>query len=304
VKPLLPSWRPGSTRNHLVEFLDRVDDIPPRERVAVFDNDGTLWCEKPDYIQAEFLLAELRRVVAVEPAVAEREEYRALLEGDRTALGELGLERVVMALVDLHTGLRPDQFDDRVTTFVREFRHFDRRVPMRQLRFQPMLELIAELRTRGFDVYLVSGGGAEFLRVLSEDFYGVKPEGVVGSQIDYDLVRGTDGTVHLRRSGSLIGAGANEGPTKPTNIQRVLGRRPCVAGGNSAGDAEMLQYAAGYDGPSLSLLVNHDDGQREYAYASVAGTFDTAETILETAARLDWVVASIRDDWSTVFVGS
>jgi phosphoserine phosphatase len=304
VKPLLPSWRPGSTRNHLVEFLDRVDDIPPRERVAVFDNDGTLWCEKPDYIQAEFLLAELRRVVAVEPAVAEREEYRALLEGDRTALGELGLERVVMALVDLHTGLRPDQFDDRVTTFVREFRHFDRGVPMRQLRFQPMLELIAELRTRGFDVYLVSGGGAEFLRVLSEDFYGVKPEGVVGTQIDYDLVRGTDGTVHLRRSGSLIGAGANEGPTKPTNIQRVLGRRPCVAGGNSAGDAEMLQYAAGYDGPSLSLLVNHDDGQREYAYASVAGTFDTAETILETAARLDWVVASIRDDWSTVFVDS
>ncbi len=304
MKPLLPSWRPGSTRNHLVEFLDRVDDIPPRERVAVFDNDGTLWCEKPDYIQAEFLLAELRRVVAVEPAVAEREEYRALLEGDRTALGELGLERVVMALVDLHTGLRPDQFDDRVTTFVREFRHFDRGVPMRQLRFQPMLELIAELRTRGFDVYLVSGGGAEFLRVLSEDFYGVKPEGVVGTQIDYDLVRGTDGTVHLRRSGSLIGAGANEGPTKPTNIQRVLGRRPCVAGGNSAGDAEMLQYAAGYDGPSLSLLVNHDDGQREYAYASVAGTFDTAETILETAARLDWVVASIRDDWSTVFVGS
>lgn len=304
MKPLLPSWRPGSTRNHLVEFLDRVDDIPPRERVAVFDNDGTLWCEKPDYIQAEFLLAELRRVVAVEPAVAEREEYRALLEGDRTALGELGLERVVMALVDLHTGLRPDQFDDRVTTFVREFRHFDRGVPMRQLRFQPMLELIAELRTRGFDVYLVSGGGAEFLRVLSEDFYGVKPEGVVGTQIDYDLVRGSDGTVHLRRSGSLIGAGANEGPTKPTNIQRVLGRRPCVAGGNSAGDAEMLQYAAGYDGPSLSLLVNHDDGQREYAYASVAGTFDTAETILETAARLDWVVASIRDDWSTVFVGS
>ena len=301
---LLPSWRPGSTREHLVEFLHRVEDIPPPERVAVFDNDGTLWCEKPNYIQAEFLLAELRHVVAVEPAVAEREEYRALLDGDRAALADLGLERVVMALVDLHTGMRPDEFDDRVTAFVRQFRHADRRVPMRQLRFRPMLELIDELRARGFDVYLVSGGGAEFIRVLSDDFYGVKPEGVVGTQIDYDVVRGADGTVHLTRSGDLIGAGVNEGPTKPTSIQRVLGRRPCVAGGNSAGDAEMLQYAAGYDGPSLSLLVDHDDGQREYAYAGVAGTFEATETILETAARLDWVVASIRDDWATVFVDS
>ncbi len=300
---ILPSWRAGATRDAIVAFLDQVEQIPPSERVAVFDNDGTMWCEKPNYTQAEFLFAELQRAVADDPAVAEREEFAALLAGDHEALGEMGLVRVVMALVDLHTGWTPDAYDDRVRAFFDEFRHPERDVPLRQQRYQPMLELMDELRSRGFDFYLVTAGGAEFVRVISEDFYGVKPEGVVGSQIDYDLVR-DDGTVHLARSKDLIGAGANEGPTKPSNIQRVLGRRPCVAGGNSAGDAEMLQYAQSYDGPSLSLLVNHDDEEREYSYASVAGTFDTDETILETAARLGWVVASIKDDWSTVYADS
>ncbi len=298
---VLPSWREGATRTKILQFLDRVDEIPPADRVAVFDNDGTMWCEKPNYTQAEFLLSELQRAVADDPALAEREEYRAVLDGDRAALADMGLARVVMALVDLHTGLTPDEYRRRAVAFADEFRHPDRGVPMRGLRYQPMLELFDELRARGFDVYLVSAGGAEFVRVISDDFYGVKPEGVVGSQIDYDLVRDDDGSVHLIRSRNLIGTGPNEGPTKPSNIQRVLGRRPCVAGGNSAGDAEMLQYAAGFDGPSLSLLVDHDDAEREYSYASVAGTFDTDETILETAARLGWVVASIKDDWTTVF---
>ncbi len=300
---ILPSWRAGATRDAIMAFLDQVEQIPPSERVAVFDNDGTMWCEKPNYTQAEFLFAELQRAVADDPAVAEREEFAALLAGDHEALGEMGLVRVVMALVDLHTGWTPDAYEDRVRAFFDEFRHPERDVPLRQQRYKPMLELMDELRSRGFDFYLVTAGGAEFVRVISEDFYGVKPEGVVGSQIDYDLVR-DDGTVHLARSKDLIGAGANEGPTKPSNIQRVLGRRPCVAGGNSAGDAEMLQYAQSYDGPSLSLLVNHDDEEREYSYASVAGTFDTDETILETAARLGWIVASIKDDWSTVYADS
>ncbi|MDH3707165.1 MAG: haloacid dehalogenase-like hydrolase [Acidimicrobiia bacterium] len=299
----LPSWREGATRTALVEFFDRIDEIPRRDRVAVFDNDGTMWCEKPSYTQADFLVHELRLAVTRDPAVGERDEYRAVLEGDRAALAEMGLVRVVMALIELHTAITPEDFDERVRTFFAEARHPDRGMPYRHQRYQPMLELIAELRSHGFDVYIVSAGGAEFVRAISDDFYGVKPEGVVGSQIDYDLVR-DDGTVHLIRTAQLVGVEANEGEAKPANIQRVLGRRPVVAGGNSAGDAEMLQYAMSYDGPSLALLVDHDDAEREYAYASTAGTFEAGESILDTAARLGWVVASIKDDWETVFADS
>ncbi|MEM8621344.1 MAG: HAD family hydrolase [Actinomycetota bacterium] len=297
---LLPSWRNGPTKARIIAFLDQVHEIPADERVAVFDNDGTLWCEKPNYIQAEFLMSELRSAVAADPAVADREEYRVLLDGDLAALAEIGLARAAMALVDLHTGLTPEAYARRATMFVDEFRHPERRVPIRQLRYQPMLELISELRSREFDVYLVSAGGTEFMRSVSDDFYGVKPEGVVGSEIDYDLVR-VDDAVHLVRTDKVVGARANEGADKPSNIQRALGRRPCVAAGNSAGDADMLRYAAGHHGPSLTLLVDHDDVAREYAYASLAGTFEASESILDTAALAGWVVVSIRDDWDVVF---
>ena len=300
IDSVLPSWRAGLTRTAIVDFLDRVDVIPPTERVAVFDNDGTLWCEKPRYPQLVFMVGELRRAVEAEPSLGDREEYRAILSGDREALAGLGLERVVFSLVDLHRGWTPEEFSARVAEFFADYRHPDRGVPVRGLRYQPMLELIDELRGRGFDVYLVTAGGAEFVRVVSQDFYGVKPEGVVGSQIDYELARDESGALRLRRTSSVIG-GTNEGPVKPGSLQRLLGRRPVVAAGNSAGDSEMLEYAQTYDGPSLALLVDHDDPVREYAYESRAETFETSETILETAARLGWVVASIKNDWATVF---
>ena len=301
---LLPSWREGATRSAILAFLDRVEEIPLDERVAVFDNDGTMWCEKPDYPQLEFLLGELKAAVAADPSLGDKPEFHATLSGDRAALGELGLERVAFALVDLHTGLTPEEFNARVARFFAEARHPDRGVPYRQQRYQPMLELMEELRSRGFDFYIVSAGGAEFVRVISDDFYGVKPEGAVGSQIDYEIDRLDDGTLRLVRTGKLVASGPNEGPGKPPNIQRILGRRPVVAGGNSAGDAEMLEFAMSYDGPSLALLVDHDDAEREYAYESKAGTFETDETILETAARLGWIVASIKNDWATVFADS
>lgn len=298
---VLPSWREGPTRSAILAFLDQVDGIPPAERVAVFDNDGTMMCEKPNYAQLEFMLDELRHAIAADPSLADREEFHALITGDRAAQAELGLERVAGALVSLFEGLTPEEFDVRVSRFFAEARHPERGVPIRQMRYRPMLELIDELRSREFDVYVVTGGGAEFVRMISPDFYGVKPEGVVGSQIDYQLDRDDDGSVRLLRTGHLIGAGANEGPAKPPNIQRILGRRPVVAGGNSAGDAEMLDYATSSDGPSLALLVNHDYADREYAYASEAASFASDESILETAARRGWTVASMRDDWSTVF---
>jgi hypothetical protein len=303
-RPILPSWREGSARSAILAFLDRSDVIPPVQRVAVFDNDGTLMCEKPNYVQLEFMLGELRQAIAADPSLADRDEFHALIAGDRTAQAEMGLERVAGALVSLFEGLTPEAFDARVSRFFAEARHPERIVPFRRTRYQPMLELIDELRSRDFDVYLVTGGGAEFVRTISKEFYGVRPEGVVGSQIDYQLDGDGQGTVRLLRTSHLVGAGPNEGPAKPPNIQRILGRRPVVAGGNSAGDAEMLDYATSTDGPSLALLVHHDDADREYAYASEAATFATDESILETAARSGWTVASMRDDWSTVFADS
>jgi phosphoserine phosphatase len=300
-RELLPSWREGATREAILSFFGKIDEIPPAERVAVFDNDGTMWAEKPNYTQLEFYLLELQKALAVDPALAQDAVFQAVLDGDHGALGKLGLERVATAFLDLFAGLTPEEFSAKVESFFAGQRHPERGVHYRDTRYQPMLELMAELRSRGFDFYVVSAGGAEFVRVIGEDFYGVKPEGVVGSQIDYRVSRTDEGALQLVRANHLVFSGPNEGPGKPPNIQRILGRRPSVAGGNSAGDAEMLEYAKAYDGPSLALLVNHDDGEREYAYESVAGTFAADEKITDTAARLGWTVISIKNDWSTVF---
>ena len=298
---LLTIWRPGSTRDAIVEFLDRVDEIPPNERVAVFDNDGTLWSEKPNYTQLEFFLGELRAAAADNPEVADRPEYRAVLDGDRAAMASYGLEGLSVAMLDLFAGMRPEVFAARVEEFFATRVHPVRGVPYLHTRYVPMLDLISALRAHGFDCYVVSAGGAEFVRVISDEFYGVKPEGVVGSQIDYEFIRDEAGAAQLVRTNAVVSSGPNEGPEKPPNIQRILGRRPCVAGGNSAGDAEMLEYAMAYDGPSLALLVNHDDEEREYAYESVAGTFASDENIVDVGRRLGWTIASIRNDWETVF---
>jgi phosphoglycolate phosphatase-like HAD superfamily hydrolase len=299
--PVLPSWREGATRSAILEFLDQVDEIPPDDRVAVFDNDGTMWAEKPNYTQLEFILLELKNAVATDPGLSDRPEYRAILDRDRHTLAELGLEQIATSILDLFAGLTPEQFSSKVASFFAEKVHPERGVHYRQTRYQPMLELMEELRKRGFDFYIVSAGGAEFVRVIGEDFYGVKPEGVVGSQIDYEFSRDSEGIARLLRANRLVASGPNEGEGKPPNIQRILGRHPSVAGGNSPGDAEMLDYAMAYDGPSLAILVNHDDDEREYAYESVAGTFAAGETIIDTAERMGWTVVSMRDDWETVY---
>ena len=300
----LPSWRDGATRDVIMSFFDRVDEIPPNERVAVFDNDGTMWSEKPDYTQIEFWLLELHHTIAENPDLAEMPEFAAVLGGDKVAMQELGLESLATAFLDLFVGITPQEFDARVANFFAGQAHPERGVHYRQTRYQPMLELMDELRKRGFDFYIVSAGGAEFVRVIGEDFYGVAPEGVVGSQIDYEFTRDDEGKPKLVRTNHLVASGPNEGEAKVPNIQRILGRAQSVAGGNSPGDAQMLEWAMAYDGPSLALLVSHDDAEREYDYTSVAGTFAADETIIDAATRLGWTVVSIKHDWSTVFADS
>ena len=298
--PVLPSWRPGPTRDAVVDFLDAAGDIPLEQRLAVFDNDGTLWCEKPHYTQLAFFVWELRHAVVSRPELRGVPEYSALLDGDAAALAGFGLGRVAIALVSLFEGLEPERFEQRVQTFFAETRHPDSGLRYEEMIYQPMLELLAALEQRGFTNCIVTGGGTEFLRAVSQRVYGVPQERVVGTLVTYDIDR-RDGRPVLVRRAEAQGA-VNEGDAKISNIQVALGRRPALAGGNSPGDAAMLDYVASGDGPSLALLVNHDDPDREYAYESVAGTFTADESVRDTAARLGWTQVSMRDDWSTVFL--
>lgn len=292
---LLPSWRPGPTRDALLEFLDAAQAVPRADRVAYFDNDGTLWCERPAYVQVEFFLSALRRRTADDPSLGERAEFAAVLSGDQERVGELGLARIALALTGLFEGFTPEAFAAEVQAFMATATHPVLGRPLSATVYQPMLELIGELRRRDFTVGIVTGGGTEFVRAVSEDLYGVPAELVVGTLIAYDFARSG-----LRRTGRLLGD-ANEGPAKVTNIQTQLGRRPILAAGNSSGDREMLEWAVAAGRPSLALLVDHDDAKREYAYAGKAETLAEAEPITQTASRAGWTVVSMANDWETVF---
>ena len=286
----LPSWQPGATREAIEVFLDSAEMLPEERRVAVFDVDGTLWCERPHNPQLEFLVAELRGAVAGRPELAGRAEYRAVLEWDRAAIARLGAVNVMLALNELHAGLTPEEFDARVLTWFGATFHPDKGVPWSQTRYRPMLELIAELRARHFSVYLATGIGTEFVRVVSQRFFGVSPEGVAGAQVGYELDHGL-GVPRMLRTREIVGD-PNEGAAKVTNIARSLGRRPIFAAGSNIGDAEVLEYTAAAEGPSLALFVQHDDAQREYAYAG------------GVTAGEGWAMASMKGDWSTIFADS
>jgi phosphoserine phosphatase len=294
----LPSWRPGPTRDALLQLVDRAQDLPPEHRTAVFDNDGTLWCEKPAYIQLSFFLAELASAIEADAALADRVEYAALLGGDQATIDQLGLPRIALALAELFDGWAPDRFADHAATFVRTGTHPTLHCPFAEVVYQPMLELLGLLREAGFATFIVSGGGTEFVRAVSQELYGVPPEGVVGTLIGYDATR-EDGTPVVRRTASIHGD-ANEGMAKVLHIQQHLGRPPLFAAGNTAGDREMLEWAAGRPG-GMGLLIHHDDADREFAYPGEAGTFTAGEAIVDTARSVGWTVASMRDDWARIF---
>jgi phosphoserine phosphatase len=296
---ILPSWRPGATRDAVLGFLEQSQDLPRSERVACFDNDGTLWVERPNYVQLEFFLDALARRVGTNPEVAERPEYAALINRDMAAIGELGLPRIGLALTELFEGMHPDRFTRLVRDFAATAQHPSLGRLLKAAVYQPMLELIDELRKRGFTVSVVTGGGTEFVRAVSEELYDVPPELVVGTLIEYDAVQDDD-KPSLRRSARIVG-GANEGAIKVVNIQTQLGRRPVLGVGNTDGDREMLEWANTGDGPGLALLLDHDDAEREFSYSGHSASLGESEPILTTAERLRWTVISMARDWEQVF---
>lgn len=293
----LPSWQDGEARTALLDLLARVAEVPPDRRVAVLDNDGTLWTERPSYVQQDFLVAELHRRAGADPGLRDREEYAAVLDGDMAAVEEMGRLRVAGALVELGSGTSPEDYERRVRDFFDTATHPTGR-SYRAVVYRPMVELLGALRRAGITPVIVSGGGVEFVRAVSSDLYGIPPWHVLGSTVTYE-VADVDGVPTLVRTGSLFGD-VNEGDAKVANIRLHLGTRPVLAAGNSAGDARMLDYVQGADGDGLALLVHHDDDEREEAYESVAASFD-AEPVLDTAAHRGWTVASMRDDWRHVF---
>jgi phosphoserine phosphatase len=302
----LPSWNDSAATAAILDFVARVtaesgpDFVSSSDRIAVIDNDGTLWCERPVYVQALFILGRLHEQAAADPEFARRPVVRALLAGDLGAAHAAGAPEMTDVLLSTHAGLTVEEFAAVAAGWLATAQHPRFARPFADLVYAPMLELIALLRNAGFDVFVVTGGGVEFVRAASERLYGVGPDNVIGSAVQVGFER-RDGRVVLVRQAKLVGS-PNEGEPKALNIQAHIGRRPNFAAGNSAGDREMLEYATTGEHPSLAIVIDHDDEEREYAYAGKALADPDAEAIVDTAMRHGWTVVSMRDDWSRVFV--
>lgn len=300
----LPSWREGAARSAILEFVDRVtrrgpDHVLPTARVAVFDNDGTLWCERPAYAQALFIIDRLRELSRERPDIASGPAGRALLEGDLERALRHGLDVVSTLLLEAHAGLTVDAFAAHAERWLETAVHPRFGVPFPRLVYAPMLEVIDLLRAHDFRVFVVTGGGVEFVRATSEATYGIPPDDVVGTAVRLELERRA-GKVELVRQAAFLGS-PNEGAPKPINIQGHVGRRPILAAGNSAGDLEMLEYAHTGALPALCLVIDHDDAEREYAYQGVSVTDPSAPPIAAAALEHGWTVVSMRRDWERVF---
>jgi phosphoglycolate phosphatase-like HAD superfamily hydrolase len=301
----LPSWNDGPARQAIVDFVTRVTDesgpdfVPPAERIATFDNDGTLWCEQPVYVQAVFALDRARVLAARDPSLAEKPAFRAILNRDRDAMARLGEREIGELVAATHAGMTPEAFVEIARDWLATAEHPRFHRPYTRCVYQPQLELLNYLRANGFKTFLVTGGGVDFVRAFAEPVYGIPPERTVGSSTKTRFEIGADGDdARLIKLPELNSIDDKDG--KPININLQIGRRPILAFGNSDGDLAMLQYTAAGKGPRLMLLVHHDDPDREYAYGreSRVGRLDKA---LDEADRRGWLVVSMKRDWKTVF---
>jgi phosphoglycolate phosphatase-like HAD superfamily hydrolase len=296
---MLDNWNDGPAKTAVIDFVDRVvAEVEPAARVAVFDNDGTLWCEKPMYIQLDFLIRRFAQQAADDPSLGERQPYKAAAEGDLRWFGEAvtkhyqgddsDVKPLIAAVLSAHEAITVDEHAGRVHAFFRDAVHPMLGRPYRLCGYRPMIELLRYLEANGFTNYIVSGGGRDFMRPITSALYGIPPERVVGSSVGLTY---RDANLFTTAQPEFL----DDGPMKPVRLWSRIGRRPIFAAGNSNGDIQMLEYANTGTGPSLSMLVLHDDAEREFDY--IAG----AEQALSDAATHGWIVASIKRDWASVF---
>jgi phosphoserine phosphatase len=299
----LPSWNEGPVKRSILEFVAAVtteggpDFVPVAERVATFDNDGTLWSEQPAYFQLAFAVARLRAQAPEHPEWRENPIFKGALDGDfRPALAGTVRDRLELVAAS-HAGMTSEEFDGMVRDWLATARHprFDR--PYTDLVYQPMLELLAFLRASGFKTYIVSGGGAEFMRQFAWKVYGVPPEQVVGSTIKVKYTERVGEPVLVRLPEVEF---IDDRAGKPVGIHRAIGRRPIAAFGNSDGDYEMLRWATSGKGRSLGLIVHHTDAVREWAYDRTSSVGRLAKA-LDEAPKRGWVVTDMRLDWKVVY---
>lgn len=298
----LSSWRDGAAKRAILEFVERSAFVPAEERVAVFDNDGTLWCEKPMPIQLDFILRRLVEMAEGQPELRERQPWKAAYERDYSWLGALmaehyagddgNVEILAAGILAAYDGMSVDEFDLQSETFLRSAQHPTLERGYLECAYAPMVELLEHLKANGFANYIVSGGGRDFMRPVTQEMYGVPRERVIGSAPRFAYTNDDSG-------GTITHKGApdylDDGAEKPIRIWSRTGRRPLLAAGNSNGDVPMLDFTQHADKPTMRLLVRHDDGDREFDYTS------GAEQALDRAEKMDWTVVSVKNDWTTVF---
>ena len=299
----LSLWNDGAAKQAIERFVGDVTReggpryVPPPQRVAVFDNDGTLWCEQPLYVQGAFINDRVRALAATDPALRKVPAIGAVLDGDPKALAATGEQGIADLVMRTHAGMTTDEFRGLVVEWVLRARHPRFARPYTELAYAPMVQLLEFLRGHGFSTYIVSGGGVDFMRPWTERVYGIPPEQVIGSTIRTKFaLRGVMPVLERLPEIDLV----DDRGGKPVGIDRHIGRRPILAFGNSDGDLEMLQYTDVGDGPRLMLLLHHDDASREYAYdrTSHVGRLDKA---WDEAAGRGWTVVSMKNDFAAVF---
>jgi hypothetical protein len=299
----LPSWNDTPTKQAIVDFVGRVtkaggpDFIAPAERIATFDNDGTLWVEQPMYVQLAFALDRVKALAPLHPEWKYTDPFQSVLEGDMKAVAESGERGLVELIMFTHAGMTTDEFSKIVTDWLATARDPRFKRPYTELVYQPMIELLAYLRANGFKTFIVSGGGVEFMRPWTEKIYGIPPEQVIGSSIKTKFQM-RDGSPTLFRLPEINFIDDKAG--KPVGINETIGRRPIAAFGNSDGDLEMLQWTTISGGVRFGAIVHHTDAEREYAYdrQSHFGRLDVA---LEAATVNRWTVIDMKKDWKVIF---
>jgi len=306
----LPSWNDGAAKKAIVDFVQATTTqggaqfVPPAERIATFDQDGTLWVSHPMYSQVVYCLDRVPAVVKAKPELANVEPFKTVLSGNREAIAKLPMPELEKILVATLTGMSVDEFTAQVREWLAKARDPRWKRPYTELTYQPMQELLAYLRANGYKTYIVTGGGQDFVRVYSEQTYGIPPEQVVGTiggtKYGYDK----DGKPFLTKEPKLLLNDDHAG--KPEGIHLMIGRRPRAAFGNSTGDQQMLEYTKAGEGARLAMLVLHDDAEREYAYGPARGLPDTKigtfpPALYDQANKDGWVVISMKDDWKRIF---
>jgi phosphoserine phosphatase len=306
----LPSWNDGAAKKAIVEFVRATTEtgspkfVPPEERIATFDQDGTLWVEHPVYSQLVYCLDRVPTLVKAKPELANVEPFKTVMSGDREAIARLSEGQLIKIAAATLTGMPVDDFRAEVKKWLATARHGRWKRPYTDLTYLPMQEVLKYLRANGYKTYIVTGGGQDFVRVYAETTYGIPPEQVVGTAATTKYGYDKSGKPVLTKEPKLILDNNNAG--KAEGIYLMIGRRPYAAFGNSTGDQQMLEYTGAGDGARLMMLVLHDDAKREYAYGPAAGQPDTkvgtfTQALYDEAKKKGWTVISMKSDWKRIF---